>query len=296
MSVAPPRPRMPPLNALRAFEAAARLCSIAAAGDELHVTPAAVAQQVKSLEAWTGEKLFKRNPRGVELTPLGASVLTDFRTAFDMLGTAVQNLRTNAAPFEIRVAALPSISQLWLSPRLPEIRIAMPKISISVTALERRPSLVREPFDLAIFYQEQVMSTNATIVAQDKIFPVCSPAIAARLNTIRDLANEVFLHDSTWRDDWAIWLDKASPNENLNKSGPEYSLYSLALEECKNSAGILIGHEDLVRQHLENGSLVAPYEVNVALPMDLTVTSMKPLEADSILSAVVTMLIADDGD
>ena len=243
MPVSPPRPKMPPLNALRAFESAARLSSISAAADELCVTPAAVAQQVKSLEAWTGEKLFKRNAQGVELTPLGAGVLSDFRAAFDSLGAAVQKLRTSAAPFEISIAALPSIAQLWLSPCLPEIRAAMPEVSISVSALEQRPNLVREPFDLAIFYEDQGKSTNAIVAGQDTIFPVCSPTVAARLNTIGDLANEVFLHDSTWKDDWRTWLSHTSPDANLNKSGPEFSLYSLALEECRNGAGILIGHE-----------------------------------------------------
>ncbi len=98
MSVSPPRPKMPQLNSLRAFEAAARLNSISSAADELCVTPAAVAQQVKSLEAWAGDKLFKRHAKGVELTPLGARVLTDFSDAFDALALVVQKLRLNANP------------------------------------------------------------------------------------------------------------------------------------------------------------------------------------------------------
>lgn len=240
-------------------------------------------------------KLFKRNAQGVELTPLGAGVLSDFRAAFDTLGAAVQKLRTSAAPFEISIAALPSIAQLWLSPRLPEIRAAMPEVSISVSALEQRPNLVREPFDLAIFYEDQGKPTNAIVAGQDTIFPVCSPTVAARLNTIGDLANEVFLHDSTWKDDWRTWLSHTSPDANLNKSGPEFSLYSLALEECRNGAGILIGHENLVRPHIRAGNLVAPFEDKVALPRELTITSMKPLEENSVLGAVVTMLLANAG-
>lgn len=286
---------MPQLNALRAFEAAARLNSISTAAEELCVTPAAVAQQVKSLEAWTGEKLFKRNAQGVDLTPLGSSVLADFSAAFDTLGAAVQKLRMNAAPLEVRIAALPSIAQLWVSPRLPKIRRAMPEVSVSVSALEQRPNLVRDPFDLAIFYEDRVASTDTIVISRDTIFPVCSPAVAARLNMVNDLAGEVFLRDSTWKDDWKTWLSIVSPVQNLNKSGPEFSLYSLALEECKNGAGVMIGHEALVRSQIDAGQLVVPFEDKVALPRDLALSAVKPLEAGSVLSNVATMLMADDG-
>lgn len=294
MSVAPPRPKMPPLNALRAFEAAARLNSISAAAAELCVTPAAVAQHVKSLEAWTGEKLFKRNAQGVELTSLGASVLTDFSTAFDTLGAAVQKLRVNAAPLEIRIAALPSVAQLWVSPRLPRIRKLMPNASISVSALEKPPCLIREPFDLAIFYRDQTDGGNTVAVTRDVIFPVCAPALAERLNTVGDLAHETFLHDSTWKEDWKIWLSNAAPNDSLNKSGPEFSLYSLAVEECKNGAGVLMGHEALVRPQLEAGHLVAPFNTEVVLPTNLTLTSINPPETGSALGEIIEMLLAGD--
>ena len=119
MTVSPPRPKGPPLNALRAFEAAARRGSFSAAADELCVTPGAVAQQVKSLEAWAGARLFLRHAQGVELTALGLDVLPGFVAAFDRLGEAAQALRSQAAPDTIGIAALPSIAQLWLSPRLP---------------------------------------------------------------------------------------------------------------------------------------------------------------------------------
>ncbi len=294
MSVSPPRPKMPSLNTLRAFEAVARMTSISAAADELCVTSAAVAQHVKLLEAWAGEKLLKRNPQGVELTPLGASVLTDFKIAFDQLGVAVQKLRTNAAPFEVRIAALPSIAQLWLSPRLPEIRATMPEVAISVSALEQCPNLIRDSFDLAIFYQNHEVSDNSIIVGQDAIFPVSSPAVVKTLNSPSDLASEVFLHDMTWKDDWKVWLSKVLPNKNFNKSGPEFTLYSLAVEECKNGAGILMGHQDLVRSQIENGELVAVFDEKVHLPRNLVIKTQKPLPADSILDTIVAMLLKKD--
>jgi len=281
---------MPQLNALRAFEAAARLNSFSAAADELCVTPAAVAQHVKSLEGWAGDKLFKRSAKGVELTPLGAGILSDFSAAFDSLATAVQKLRINANPHDLRIAALPSIAQLWVSPRLPKIRKAMPDVSISVTAMEHPPNLNREPFDLAIFFKEEGATKGSTVVSQDVIFPVCAPSIAARLKTVADLKAETFLHDTSWKNDWSTWLAAASPDQNLNKSGPEYSLYSLGVEECKNGAGIMMGHEALVRPQIEIGTLVAPFHIEVPVPNCLTLEASKSATRNAALLKVIEML------
>ncbi len=283
---------MPALNALRAFEAAARHRSFSAAAEELNVTAGAIAQHVKSLEAWTGEKLFKRNPQGIELTALGVGVLADFTTAFDRLGDAVRSLRSNATPRDVRIAALPSIAQLWVSPRLPEIRDAMPEISISVTALEQPPNMTREPFDLAVFYEDLSPANNSIVIGEDNIFPVCCPAVAQRLHTPADLANEVFLHDTTWKDDWDIWFSEVCAGENLNKSGPEFSLYALALEECKNGAGIMIGHEHLVRSQLESGALVQLFDKKIPLKRNLAIRTANPVVSGSLTENVVNRLLA----
>ncbi len=96
--------------------------------------------------------------------------------------------------------------------------------SISVSALEQKPNLVREPFDLAIFFEDEQPRENSRPIGRDVIFPVCAPALAQRLASVEDLANEVFLHDSTWNEDWKTWLAVASQRKNLNKSGPEFSL------------------------------------------------------------------------
>ena len=106
----PVRPKGPPLNALRAFESAARLGGFAAAASELCVTPGAITQHIKTLEAWVGAPLFKRHSKGVVLTTLGESTFNEFVQAFDQLGSAVQNLRSRAAPDTVRIAALPSIA------------------------------------------------------------------------------------------------------------------------------------------------------------------------------------------
>ena len=295
MSVSPPRPSMPHLNALRAFEAAARHNSISLAASELHVTPAAVAQQIKTLEAWVGDELFKRRAKGVELTPLGAGVLDDFSHAFDALASAVQKLRVNANPKEVRIAALPRIAQLWLSPRLPAIRDAMPDVSISVTALENPPNLKRESYDLAIFYGDQpddVPDGKRVFICQDVLIPICAPAIAQKIQNVDDLKGEIFLHDSTWNDDWSKWLSVASPDRNLNKSGPTFSLYSLALEECKNGAGVLMGHEALVQPLIDKGEVEAPIPIRLELSRYMFFETRTKNAEQSVLGTVMEMLKA----
>src|SRR5262245_56225347 len=126
MAVDPPRPRMPPLNALRAFEAAARHESFAKAADELGVTPAAISHQVKALEEWLGAALFVRHAQGLYLTDAGRAAMPAFSAAFEAMGLAVQELRVHAPRPQITIAALPSIAQLWLAPKLPALRRAFP--------------------------------------------------------------------------------------------------------------------------------------------------------------------------
>ncbi len=259
MSVSPPRPKGPPLNALRAFEAAARLGGFARAAEELAVTPGAISQHINALEGWTGKPLFERRSHGVRLTKTGADLLPQFSAAFDQLGHAVRALRAVTPQPTLHMALLPSVAQLWLSPRLPRVRNALPDLKLSVSAMETPPNLDRELFDLSLFIKKPAHSPGETVIAPDILFPVCSPEIAARLTTPEDLASQVLLHDATWLDDWALWADETGchlPNRN---EGPQFSLYSLALEEARNGAGVLMGHRCLVQRALDKGDLVQPF-------------------------------------
>ena len=284
MAVAPPRPKDLPLTALRAFEAAARLGGFAAASQELGVTPGAITAHIKSLEAVLGATLFERTARGVQLTALGHSVLPGFTEAFDGLGLAVQALRNEAAPSAVHIAALPSLAQLWLSPRLPSLRTAAPDISISITAMEAPPNLKRVPYDLSLFYGNDPRGA----LAHDVIFPVCSPAMAAKLRSPEDLSQVSCLSDSTWVDDWGIWCRSAG--SDFIPRGPVFSLYTLAVEETVNGAGVLMGHEALVASHLASGELVAPFDLKVQLDTSLRLWSQKYFKSGSAASRVMQWL------
>ena len=290
MTIAPPRPKGPPLNALRAFEAAARLGGFAAAAEELYVTPAAVAQQIKSLESWAGDQLFERRSQGVQLSSLGKVVFDDFREAFDRLGEATVALRHRAKPNVVHIAALPSVAQLWLSPLLPQLRSAIPGVTVSVTALETRPNLKREPFDIAVFYEDVPISSNSIELCRDAIYPVCAPELADGLKEPADVANSSFIHDATWAQDWSIWLASAAPQISLETSGPTFSLYALAVEEAKNGAGILIGHDALVNRLIKTGELVAPFKCRVRQQRALTVQLADRSNPGMVLDTVVSEL------
>ena len=281
MTVSPPKPRDIPLNALRAFEAAARLGGFAAAGAELGVTPGAVTAHVKALEAELGAALFERQAKGVALTALGQRCLPQLVGAFDALAGAVQLLRAEAAPRVVHIATLPAIAQLWLSPRLPQLRLAAPEISISITAMEAPPNLKRAPFDLCLFYGH-----GHGRLAEDVIFPVCVPAVAERLHEVEDLADVPCLSDATWAQDWQVWLGQAAPALSILPRGPVFSLYALAVEEAVNGAGVLMGHEALVARHLERGALVAPFGPRVTLPRSLRLWAARPVGKGSAVEAV----------
>lgn len=290
MSVSPPRPKGPPLNALRAFEAAARLGGFANAAEELCVTPGAVSQHIRALEDWIGADLFERRSQGVRLTALGAEAMPGFATAFDAMGAAVHALRGAARLGTLHIAALPSVAQLWLSPRLPAVRAALPELRISVSAIENPPNLARDLFDLSLFIRPPAGARGERVLAPDMILPVCAPGIAARLHSPADLTGETLLHDALWPEDWTLWARVMLPGIRLPSSGPRYSLYAIALEEARHGAGVLMGHQSLVQSALEDGSLIAPFAAPVPTGKALVLEhpAFDPPRAD--LARVLTLL------
>lgn len=253
MSIAPKRPKGPPLNAMRAFEAAARHVSFVAAAEELNVTPGAISQHIKTLEGWAGTTLFRRNAQGVTLTKAGAALVPSFTAAFDGLAEATHILRDLRPETDFHIAALPSLAQLWLPRRLAKIRAQFPDINFSVTAMESPPSLSRELFDLSIFIGERDWQENQISVCPDRIAPVCAPSLLAHFNDLNEVA---LLHDQTWIDDWNFWSKTVGAGLRNPQNGPQFSLYSLAVEETKAGAGMLMGHLPLIEDDLASGALV----------------------------------------
>ncbi|MFM2388509.1 MAG: hypothetical protein RLZZ437_64 [Pseudomonadota bacterium] len=284
MAVLPPTPRDLPLNALRAFEAAARLGGFVPAAAELGVTPGAVTAHVKTLEAMLGAKLFDRVSKGVVLTPAGQMALPSLTAAFDQMAHAARDLREAASPRVVHIATLPAIAQLWLAPRMPALRGLSADMSISITAMEQPPNLKRAAFDLCLFFG----GSEGDVVAVDDLFPVCAPALAGRLRNPADLAQVPCLSDSVWNQDWACWLQAVGAKTAVK--GPVFSLYALAVEEATSGAGVLIGHAPLVAAHLAAGHLVRPFAESITSARDLRLWSARPLRRGSAADQVARAL------
>ncbi|BCB19349.1 LysR substrate-binding domain-containing protein [Bosea sp. ANAM02] len=295
MPVKPPRPRLPPLKALRAFEAAARLESFAKAADEIGVTAGAVTQQIRQLEATLGFAVFRRLPQGVALTEAAREALPRLTRGFDMLGQAVQALREAQPNRPLAIAALPCIAQLWLSPRLPALRAAFPDLQISIAAMEEPPDPQRDPYDLSLFYREAAPQSGGVQLAGDAILPVCAPALAVKLATPTDLAAQTLLHDAVWRGDWARWLAFVAPGTKVDPGrGPAFSLYSLALDACLSGSGILMGRMSLIGPHLAAGRLVAPFAKAMPTPDRLTLATATAAGAHPYRAEIMDWLAGAD--
>lgn len=296
MPVKPPRPRLPSLNALRAFEAAARLESFAKAADEIGVTAGAITQQIRQLEATLGFTVFRRLPQGVALTEAAREALPRLTRGFDMLGQAVQGLREVQPHRPLAIAALPCIAQLWLSPRLPALQAAFPDLQISISAMEESPDPQRDPYDLSLFYRENVPNSGGLQLATDAIMPVCVPSLAARLSSPVNLATQTLLHDAVWRSDWARWLVFAVPGAKIDPSrGPAFSLYSLALDACLSGSGVLMGRTSLVGSHLAKGTLVAPFRQAMPTPDRLTLAAATAAGAHPRRAEIIDWLAGSVG-
>ncbi|WP_164712178.1 LysR family transcriptional regulator [Methylobacterium currus] len=248
----------PSLNALRAFEAAARHGGYVAAAEELHVTPAAIGAQVKGLEAWLGRPLFHRRPNGLCLTQEGRAVLPSLTMAFDALNHAVRVMRGVGRPRSLTLAALPCIAQLWLAPRLPALQATF-DLDVAILTRDDPPDYLRERVDLGLYFGEAPAGCASVVLAPDDLFPVCAPALAAALRHPRDLSGTTLLHDSVWREDWPRWLGRHGAGALRPAREAAFSLYGIALDAALAGHGVLIGHSALVGEALAAGRLVAPF-------------------------------------
>ena len=248
---------------------------------------------LKPPHAWAGAPLFIRNIRGITLSALAEELLPKFTLAFDQLGLATQALRNKAMPNRVRIAALPAIAQLWLTPRLAQLRQSHPEVSISVSAMETPPNLSREPYDITLFYSSEPLKPCDILIAEDRIFPVCAPSVASRLETVADLSGEVLLCDSVWHNDWDLWLSGQSINRQ-GFSSTSHSLFSIALDEARHGYGVLMAHEALVTRFLENGELVRPFPGHIDLQTKLVARFTASFAGSPLFADIKPVLFEDE--
>jgi LysR family glycine cleavage system transcriptional activator len=264
------------------------LGSFAAAAEELNVTAGAVSQHIRTLESWTGLPLFERRSQGVRLSTEGRRLLPKFTKAFDVMGTAIRDLRDVSPNRAMSIAALPSVAQLWLQPRLTLFRDAARDATLSVTVSETPPNLERELFDLSLFMRDP--KESGIVISQDFLTPVCSPEL--KVQSLADLKQHRLLHDEVWAQDWPTWVQAAHAPIDRPEDGPRFSLYSMAVEEAKAGAGILIGHTAILDRDLASGALVQPFQMAVPAPYALVAEIADGPFAETI-GAVVQSLRAE---
>jgi LysR family glycine cleavage system transcriptional activator len=257
---------LPPLNAVRAFEAAARHASFARAASELNVTAGAISQQVRALEQYLGRRLFRRLNRGVELTEIGAAYRREVVDLLDRLAAVTEEVRATRGLSRLRITALPALAEKWLVPRLPRFQAMHPDIRVEVSAEPEVIDFTLADFDVGLrFTDGRHADLQVELLFKDRIFPVCSPALMkeAPLRRPRDIAGHVLLHDHNWKGDWQRWLRAARVSGIDVASGPTFTLYNMALEAAGKGLGIAIGHEALVSDDLAVGRLIAPFKLRV---------------------------------
>ncbi|MFQ5776138.1 MAG: transcriptional regulator GcvA, partial [Kiloniellaceae bacterium] len=258
--------RLPPLNALRAFEAAARHLSFTRAAEELHVTQAAVSHQIKALEEALGVKLFRRFNRRLMLTDAGQLYLPGLSEAFDRIHAATQRLRAEEASGPLKVSVANSFAAKWLLPRLPAFRARHPDIDVEVSASDRLVDFTRDDVDMGIRYGlGRYPGLRVELLMEDMIFPVCSPRLMEGAHPPRapgDLRHHTLLHDEVPQDefpDWRAWLAAAGVAGVDAQRGPRYSHSSLVIQAAIDGQGVALARGSLVGLDLEAGRLVQPF-------------------------------------
>ncbi|MEQ9639221.1 MAG: transcriptional regulator GcvA [Alphaproteobacteria bacterium] len=262
----PTRRRLPPLNALRAFEAAGRHLSFTNAADELAVTQAAVSHQVKALEEWFGQPLFRRRNRQVFLTEMGQAYLPAVTTALDGLDEATRRLMRKDDAGRLTVSALASFATTWLVGRLGHFRDRHPNIDVHLNVDDRLADFDREDVDAAIRYGAGGWPNLKVIkFLTEEMFPVCSPALLNGPKPLRepaDLQRHTLLHDDM-RVDWRMWFMAAGLEGIDATRGPGYNSSALVIQAAIGGQGIALGRSPLVQADLAAGRLVKPFDLTL---------------------------------
>jgi LysR family transcriptional regulator, glycine cleavage system transcriptional activator len=278
--------RLPSLNGLRAFEAAARHLSFTQAAAELNVTQTAISHQIKRLEEELGVRLFVRQNRALTLTPQAVDYLPGIRAAFNDLRLATDRLLRKDDDHVLTVSTLASLAAKWLLPRLTAFQEAHPGIDVRITTSTNLVDFQRDNVDVGIRYgRGQWAGLRADWLMADELFPVCSPALLSADKPLRcpeDLAHHTLLHSSGgYDDDWRLWLTAAGLPANISKQpGLTFDLIFMTVQAAIDGIGVAMGRTSYVESDIAKGRLVVPFKI--ALPADAGFYLVSPhAKADS---------------
>ena len=262
--------RPPPLTALRAFEAAARHMSFARAAAELHVTPAALSFQIKSLEERLGRPVFRRLNRAVELTPAGRVLAPGASEGFAAISAAWRAARRQGHEQTLTVTAGPAFTAKWLAPRLFAFAQAHPEIELRFSASLRIMDFDRDEVDVAIRFgqrPEEAGGLHARTVIEEWLTPMMTPDLARGVTGPGDVAALPLIHQDDIaflrpRADWPAWFEAAG-HPPPEEAGPRFSQADHAIDAALSGAGAVLGRISLAEGHLREGRLVAPLALSL---------------------------------
>lgn len=255
--------RLPPLNALRAFEAAARHLSFTRAAAELNVTQGAVSRHVKGLEDVLGVRLFERRQRGLELTREGAEFLPRLTDAFDRIAEAAAALGRDQR--DLRIKVLPTFAVRWLIPRLARFQDQHPDIAVRLTTSWHEVDFVREDFDAGIVHSSYLRDDyeRRERLTSERLVPVCSPLLptpASPLDVPADLARHTLLHGSPRRVEWRLWLQRNRVRGVDPDSGLIFDIDDAAWRAAASGIGVALADLPWVQEDLAAGRLVRLFD------------------------------------
>src|SRR6516225_6410936 len=264
---------LPPLSALRAFEAAARHMSFSKAADELHVTPAAVSHQIHALEQDLGVTLFHRMNRAIELTASGRVLVPGLTEAFASIQSSVRRLRAHNDTGTLTVTASPSFAAKWLVLRLHRFQEQHPEIDVRISATDDVVDLTKGDFDIAIRYGAgHYPGLEVELLLKNEVFPACSPQLLAKspaLSTPDDLPLHDLIHDQAIERDplvptWPMWLKAAGVKNIPAATGLSFNNMHLALDAAIAGHGVVLAQSTIAAADLAAGRLVRLF--SLALP------------------------------
>jgi LysR family glycine cleavage system transcriptional activator len=250
-----------PLNALRAFEMAARYQSISRASDELCVTQAAVSQQIAQLEDRLGVALFTRHHRRIELTDPGRSLSVVLQRSFEQIQVAVQSVKRNKQNRVLKLVLYPTLATRWLLPKLARFHSEYPDLDVQVTTSMQLVDFVNDDVDFSIQYGDQIPpNVESMPIISEVLMPVCSPKLlAGKKLELADLTGYTLIHSTNRLTDWNQWLEHCGVH--LKPEGGEMFVGNsyLAYQAAIDGLGMAMAQQALVQQDVAEGRLVAPF-------------------------------------
>jgi LysR family glycine cleavage system transcriptional activator len=292
--------RLPPLNALQVFEAAARHRSFTRAAEELHITQGAVSHRIRALEDSLGRPLFRRLGRSVDLSEAGAAYLPVVQGAFTLLTEGTDRVFAAADSDVLTVTLPPAFAMQWLIPRLGAFQAANPETEVRLSTTLRVLDLSREGVDVGIRYgRGDWPGLRCDRLFAYDLMPVCSPDLRDRsepLRTPADLARHTLLHCVTEPDDWRLWLDAAGISGVDPDKGPRFDTTALTLSAAYAGLGIAIAPHAYVDEDIGEGWLVAPFEIAFAFGEAFYLVAPEAADDRPQITAFRDWLLAEAAD